>query len=135
MIGLSKKQIEELPNNIIGVERTENLNELVEFYNLADVVLNISYQESFGMTTVEGFACGTPSIVYNATASPELITDDVGLIVEPGNIEGLVDAIAEIKSNGKKYYSEECIKRAHTLYNKDDRYQEYLELYERLLGE
>ncbi len=132
LVGLNTKQIEELPNNILGIERTENVEELVEIYSSADLVMNLSYEETFGLTTVEGFACGTPGIVYNATASPELIDDSTGIIVEPGDLQGLVDAINVVRDNGKQYYSDACINRVHRLYKKEDRYKEYLELYESL---
>lgn len=133
LVGLTRKQREQLPENIIGVERTESVEELAEIYSSADIVLNLSYEETFGLTTVEGFACGTPGIVYNATASPELMNDSTGLIVEPGDINGLMKAIQEIKRNGKQSYTDACVNRAHRLYKKEDRYREYLELYQSLL--
>jgi len=46
----------------------------------------------------------------------------------------LLNAIATIKKQGKAYYSENCSRRAKEYYNKDDRYQEYLELYENLIS-
>jgi len=134
LVGLKEDQIKILPENIIGITRTESTQELVEFYSSADVVMNISYEETFGLTTVEGFACGTPGIVYNTTASPELVDDSTGLIVDPGDIKGLVKAITQIKEKGKQSYSEACVKRAHRLYRKEDRYREYIELYEELLN-
>jgi putative colanic acid biosynthesis glycosyltransferase len=133
LMGLNKKQIEQLPNNILGIERTDNVGELADIYSSADLVLNLSYEETFGLTTVEGFACGTPGIVYNATASPELIDVSTGIVVEQGNINKLVDAIYSIKKKGKEYYSEACVERAHRLYRKEDRYREYIDLYESLL--
>jgi putative colanic acid biosynthesis glycosyltransferase len=133
LVGLTNKQIKQLPDNILGIERTESVEELAVIYSSADIVLNLSYQESFGLTTVEGFSCGTPGIVYNATASPELIDKSTGEIVEPGDIYGLVKAINLIKKNGKEYYSGACVNRAHKLYKKEDRYREYIDLYESLL--
>lgn len=133
LVGLSREQIEQLPENILGIERTESVEELSNLYSEADIVLNLSYEETFGLTTVEGFACGTPCIVYNATASPELVDQSTGLVVEPGDINGLMEAIIQIKQNGKQFYSEACVNRAHRLYKKEDRYQEYIDLYESLL--
>lgn len=133
LVGLTKKQIELLPKNILGIERTENVEELADIYSSADIVLNLSYEETFGLTTVEGFACGTPGIVYNATASPELIEESTGVVVEQGNMNKLVEAIYTIKNNGKQYYSDACVNRAHRLYKKEDRYREYIDLYESLL--
>jgi glycosyltransferase involved in cell wall biosynthesis len=133
LVGLNKNQIKELPKEIIGIEKTENLRELVEFYSSADIVLNISYEETFGMTTVEGFACGTPSIVYDSTASPELIDEKTGMIVKKGDLNGLVSAIQLIREKGKAYYKNSCVLRAKQYYGKEARYAEYLDLYNTVL--
>ncbi|CEA15276.1 group 1 glycosyl transferase [Fermentimonas caenicola] len=134
LVGLTKKQIEQLPDNILGIERTESVEMLAEIYSSANIVLNLSYEETFGLTTVEGFACGTPGIVYNATASPELIDVSTGIVVEQGNINKLTEAIYSIKKKGKEYYSEACVNRAHKLYKKEDRYKEYIQLYNELIS-
>lgn len=132
MIGLKPEQIIELPKEIIGVEKTQNQKELAEYYSMADVVLNLSYQETFGMTTVEGMACGTPGIVYNKTASPELVTIETGIVVSAGKINDLIAAITEIKSKGKDFYTQACRKRAIAYYNKDTQFGEYVRMYEML---
>jgi len=134
MVGLSNRQIKMLPPEIIGIQRTESLQELRDYYTTADVILNLSYMESFGLTTVEGFACGTPSIVYNSTASPELMNNETGLIVEPGNISQLADAVNQIIEKGKEYYKVNCRKRAETKFNKEDKIKEYQRLYSELIN-
>jgi glycosyltransferase involved in cell wall biosynthesis len=133
LVGLTKSQLNELPDSIIGLSRTENISELAKLYTAADTVLNLSAEESFGLTTVEGFACGTPGIVYNCTASPELITPSTGFVVEKGNIQDLVSAIDTIKSKGKGSYSLACRERAEKCYNKNDRYMDYIKLYKSLI--
>jgi len=133
LVGLTKKQIKILPHNIMGIVRTESIKDLVHFYSNADIVLNISYEETFGMTTIEGFACGTPGIVYNSTASPELIDNSTGIVVEKGDINGLIEAIHQIKNKGKKAYTEACINRANDLFNKKDCFMEYINLYNSLI--
>ena len=47
LIGLTKKQIAQLPKNIIGIERTESIEELAEYYSLAKVFVNPTYQDNF----------------------------------------------------------------------------------------
>lgn len=133
LVGVSKEQQGILPSNMIGITRTENQEELVAYYSMSDIVLNLSYQETFGMTTVEGFSCGTPGIVYDKTASPELIIPSCGKVVEAGNMEQLLSAISEIISNGKSYYSAACRQRVLQYYNKDDRFGDYMTLYNHLL--
>ena len=133
LVGLPLSLIKKLPSNIIGIPRTESKEDLAALYSAADVVLNLSSEETFGLTTAEGFACGTPSIVYNCTASPELITPETGFIIPKGNIVALQAAISTIKTRGKAYYTQACRLRAEQYYNKNDRYAEYITLYEQLI--
>ena len=134
LVGLSEKQLKNLPKGIIGIQRTESIEELAEFYSLADVITSLSYQESFGLTPIEGFACGTPAIVYNATALPELVSPDVGFIVEPGDINEVKSAILKILKSGKGYYTENCEKKARNYYNSSFKYESYLLLYNELIS-
>jgi hypothetical protein len=53
---------------------------LAGLYTAMDVYLGTSYGEGFGVGTIEAQACGTPVIVSNFAASPELVED--GWIVE-----------------------------------------------------
>lgn len=133
LVGLSKKQKALLPVNIIGIERIEDVHELAQLYSAADIVLNLSSQESFGMTTIEGFACGTPGIVFNCTASPELISPETGFIIEQGDINQLINVIEKIKSIGKKHFTVNCRKRAELYYNLEMQCQNYMQLYGHLI--
>ena len=134
LVGLSLSQLKQLPIQILGLPRTESLTELSALYNAADIVLNLSSEETFGLTTVEGFACGTPGIVYNCTASPELITDETGVVVERGDLTVLLNAIHLIVEKGKSFYSVACRQRALDYFGKEDRYAEYIELYNKLVN-
>lgn len=134
LVGLSDNQIKLLPQGIKGIARTNSVEELVHYYNSADVVLSLSYGESMGLTPVEGMACGTPAIVYNNTAQPELVAPNTGIVVNQGNIQELCQAIYTIQNNGKQYYSSACRNRAETYYNKEARYQEYVDLYKELIS-
>lgn len=135
LVGLTNQQINSLPPNILGICRTENVHQLAELYSLADVVCNLSVEETFGLTIIEGFACGTPGIVYNCTASPELITPETGFIVEQGDLADIRKTIDIVKSKGKAFYSAACRERAVKMFNKNDRYAEYIQLYEQMLLE
>lgn len=133
LLGLNEKQMQDLPQNVVGIKRTENVEEMAALYSGADIVLNLSYEETFGLTTVEGFACGTPSIVYNKTASPELITSDTGFVVEARDFEAIKAAVREILNNGKARYSDACRKRAEECYDKNKCFEKYVRLYESLV--
>lgn len=68
VVGLTKKQKESLPDTVLGIEKTSNSEELAEIYSAAEVFVNPSREETFGMVTAEALACGTPAVVYDATA-------------------------------------------------------------------
>ena len=93
-------------------------------------MLNLSCEETFGLTTVEGFACGTPGIVLRATASPELVTPETGFVVEQGDVDGVLAAIEAIRSRGKAAFSSACRARALACFDKRERWADYLALYE-----
>lgn len=133
LIGLAKKQIAQLPKNIIGIERTESIEELAEYYSLAKVFVNPTYQDNFPTTNIEALACGTPVVTYNTGGSPEAIDKETGIVVEKGNVDELRDAIERVTSAKTEYYDKEkCRKRAEKHFDKNERYQDYLQLFKTL---
>lgn len=59
--------------------------DLAAIYTRTDMVLSASMGEGFGLCPLEAAACGTPAIVSNFSAQPELACDD-SLLVE-GQLE------------------------------------------------
>ncbi|RGN31897.1 glycosyltransferase [Bacteroides caccae] len=133
LVGLNKRQIARMPSNIIGLEKMENIHELVELYSGADLFVNFSVEETFGLTTAESMACGTPVLVYNSTACPEIVTEDTGFIIEPHDINKAIYIVNHLKSVGKLCYSYKCYTHIRQFYSKENKYKEYITLYEKLL--
>jgi putative colanic acid biosynthesis glycosyltransferase len=133
IIGLSKKQMTLLPGEIIGIERTENLQQLAEYYSLADVFVNPTWQDNFPTTNIESLACGTPVITYNTGGSAEAIDENTGLVVEKGDIAGLKNAIDFVLEKGKVFFTFNCRKRAERFFDKNEKFAEYLNMYENLI--
>ena len=74
--------------------------ELLPYYQKADVVINPSLSEAFGMSLVEAMATQTPVVATAIGGMPEIVDDGVtGLLTEPGNPQALADAIVELISN------------------------------------
>lgn len=124
---------EKLPNKIIVVDEIQDSHVLNEFYNMADVFLNLSVEESFGKVTAESLAAGTPVITYDQTASPEIICEECGFSVETSNIDQVIDKMKELIKNGKKRYSLNCTKHATTNFNKNTNIKEYEKIYNELM--
>lgn len=128
LIGLSTQQVDSMPKGIVGIERTNNIEELVEYYANADVYLNLSVEETMGLTTIEALACGTPVVVYDKTAVPELVNEAVGIIVDAGNIDLLKTAIDLVIENNLKNTK---ALRAHALkFTNDIMIENYMKVYE-----
>ena len=117
------------------VQRTQNQTELARLYSMADILLSLSYAETFGMTMAEAFACGTPCIVYDNTAQPEIVTSETGCIAKTGCIDDLVGLIYEMTGNRyKQNHTADCRKRAEEHFDKDKCFEKYIELYESLIS-
>lgn len=134
LIGLNSKQIRVLPDGIIGIERTQDVAELASYYTMSDVFVNPTYADTFPTTNLEAMACGTPVITYQTGGSPEAVTEGTGIVIEQGNVEALAEAIKTIVRDGKERYSRACRQRAERFFDKDQSYQQYMELYYSLIN-
>lgn len=96
LVGLTKKQIKELPKKIIGIERTNSIDDLVKLYSASFAVLNLSYCESYGMTNIEAQQCGTPVITYSTGGCVETVGPE-SVIIEKGNVGRVINALDNVK--------------------------------------
>lgn len=132
MVGVTPEQKAMLPENIIGIEKTNNQIELAEVYSAADVFVNLSLEETFGLVVAEAMACGTPAIVYDSTACPEVIDEGCGYVVPPYDINEVLSCIEKIKEYGKGKYSTNSVKRIRENFSQDKMVDNYLKLYRRI---
>ena len=100
LIGLTPEQIGSLPEGILGLPRTDSLGELVAAYSEADLFLNPSAEETFGMTTLEALCCGTEAVVYRDTACEEIVEQFGGLAV-PKGAQHLYEAVKKLTKEEK----------------------------------
>jgi glycosyltransferase involved in cell wall biosynthesis len=66
--------------------------DLLFLYNAARLLVHPSFYEGFGLTPLEAMTCGTPVIVSNTAALPEVV-GDAGLMINPHDVEGLTVAM------------------------------------------
>ena len=130
MVGVSTKQIRELPNGIMGIENTSNVEQLVDIYNQAHLFLNLTYDDNFPTTNLESLACGTSVLTYRTGGSPESITDATGYVVEQGDIEHVRDIVLAHTKNETTIKA--CVAHAQQ-FDRDTIYGQYLELYRQML--
>ena len=133
LVGVTEDQKRLLPPNIYGIRRTENIQELAKLYSAADVFVNPTWQDNYPTVNMEAIACGTPVVTYRTGGSIESVTEETGFIVGQGDTEELLDAIRTIEKEGKSCYVNRCRKYALEHFRKEDRYADYLRLYEDLI--
>lgn len=133
MVGVDEKLARNLPENIIGVRRTANLEELAGLYSCATAFVNPTWQDNYPTVNLEAIACGTPVVTYRTGGSPESLTSNTGFVVEQGDVKGMLEAIRKIENKGKAYYQPLCRSHAERHFNREDRYMDYIKLYEGLV--
>ncbi len=130
VVGVNDKEKALLPDNMIGISRINSIQDLAGLYTAADVFFNASVEETFGLTTVEAMACGTPVIVYDETALPEVVDENCGLIVKAHDLDTVVAQVENViheKSNVRF-----LLERARD-YEANSQYKKYVELYKEML--
>lgn len=130
LAGLTKEQIERLPEGIVGIERTHDVSRLAEIYSMADVFVTPTHEDNFPTVNMEALACGTPVITYRTGGSPEALDETCGIVVDCGDIEALKSAIINAKE--QSFPSQVCIDRAQQ-FNREERYLDYIALYKELM--
>ncbi len=75
-------------------------NELVKYYNMIDIFVNVSYNESFGVSVLEASACEIPVIVSRVGGLTEVVEENkTGFLIEPVNVNELVTALEKMILN------------------------------------
>lgn len=122
-----------IPSGVVHIPRTSSIGEVRGAYNAAHVYVSTSVQETFGLTVVEALMCGTPAVVMNRTASPELINENDGAVVSPDSPEALLCEtmkflnLASSNTSGRSLRAKERFARSRGV-------SEYLSLYQDLLA-
>lgn len=106
-----------------------------EVLGAADLFLLASEEESFGQAALEALACGVPVVATAVGGVPELITREVGRLVELGDLEGFAEAILDLlaspdlprmRARARAYAAERFHPERIT--------RQYLEVYRQALG-
>ena len=95
------------------------------------MVLSSECWETFGLTVVEGMRVGTPVVVSDIGALPDLVGDgECGEVFEAGNAEALAAAIRRLL-NRPDYDAmcERCKKRVAERYSEEANYRRLMEIY------
>ncbi len=125
LVGLDDNQLATLPESIVGIKRTNSIEELAEIYSAADVFVNPTYEDNYPTTNLEAISCGTPVVTYITGGSPESVFEGNGFSVPQGDVKGVYDAIQKVDG---------CKTPTKDFFDASKRYKEYVDLYKEILG-
>lgn len=74
----------------------KSMEDLAKWYQTADFLLMFSNFETFSCVVMEALACGTPVIATSTGAIPEMLDENRGIIISPGDEEALYKGINEM---------------------------------------
>jgi glycosyltransferase involved in cell wall biosynthesis len=75
-----------------------------EVINMSRVILYPSRQEPFGLSVLEGMACGVPVITANIYGPSEIVSHGIdGYTIPPGNPQVLADAVDTLLTDNELY--------------------------------
>lgn len=103
------------------------------YYKFCDLFTSATLYESFGMIFVEAMSNGKPIVTTRVGAVPEVVQDEVGLLVPPRRSDELAYGIVQILTNQQAYeeMSRQGYQKAQEFYW-DSIAVQYLEEYRRL---
>lgn len=135
LVGEAPKSIRSnLPDMIQFVGRTKLVEELVDWYRRANVFINMSYEETFGLVTAEAACSGAMVIGFDSTANTELIQRVGGILIEKDDMKGIVEKVEYVCTNGIKMSSEK-LREIKKYYSKERMVMEYKMLYQKIIEE
>lgn len=118
--------------NIIYTGYTDDENKIIDCYNCADVFLNPSLQESFGLMTAEAMSCGVPVLAWNTNGNNELISSgNDGLLAEPFDTKQMHDKLKLIllDSNLKNSLANEARNKIVKQFNLEQEIEAHIKFY------
>lgn len=127
LIGTNDAIDAKLPDGILSIHRTNDKYALTQIYTEADVFVNPTRAEVFGLVNIEALACGVPGVTFRSGGSPECYDNTCGVVVEKNDIDAMEREIIQI-CNSKPFKPEACVRFARN-FDMYEKYQNYLKLY------
>jgi N-acetyl-alpha-D-glucosaminyl L-malate synthase BshA len=135
--GLAEELVAEL-NLTARVTFTETAQDMPAYLRAAHVNLLLSDNESFGLSALEGLACGTPVAASDAGGLPEVVQRDcTGLLCPVGDVTGTARAIVDLLSDRPRWeaMSRAAAEDAVARFSVEQIVPAYERLYERVLAQ
>lgn len=121
-------------DRVLFLGRQKNISDLL---SMADLILLMSEQESFGLVLLEAMACEVPAIGTNIGGIPEVIVHgETGYLAELGDSETAAKYAIDLLDNEEllNKFSKRSYERARDVFHSRQIVKQYIELYDNLLN-
>jgi glycosyltransferase involved in cell wall biosynthesis len=81
--------------------------EVAKYARESTMLVLPSRRETFGTVLIEALASGTPVVATRCGGPAEIVNENVGLLVDPDDVDGLAEAMATILERRQNYKSNE----------------------------
>jgi len=130
-----KRLITKYKNKIKLISKPVSQKILSNLYNMADLYIQPSFYESFGITILEAMACGKAVVASDCGGIPEIVFNNYnGLLVNVGDVKQLTKNVFKILNNPefRRKMEKNSIKSAQK-YDWKFIGKQTLELYEKII--
>ncbi len=122
----------ETHESIIRIPPIYDQNELAKYYSMSDVFLSPTQADNYPTVAMEAISCGCPVVFFDVGGTSEIVTKDVGILIEKNDYDAMKNAIIDLYNHPIK--REDCIKNAYR-FDKTNMLKQYLKLYTSMMEE
>jgi alpha-maltose-1-phosphate synthase len=97
--------------------------ELRKHYQSADVFVFPSFFEGFALVLLESMACGLPVVASDASGATDIINEQTGKLLPPGDVEAWTDSLRAMAERRDQLPQMKTAARAKALQHTWDRYR------------
>lgn len=122
-------------NDVVFTGRVP-FTDISDYYNMLDVLVNISEYESFGVSVIEAMACEKVVIVTNTGGLKEIVENsNFGSLVELGREDQLIDEMERylLDKNFAKHIGKQAREKVMAKYNWNDNVFQMISIYKQLI--
>ena len=121
-----------LQERVIFVNKVCN-TEIPLWLAASDLLVLPSFSEGFGLSLVEALACGRPVVSTTCGGPEDIVTQEVGFLVPPGDVTALARAIAYVLDHPEEYDPVKISSYAHQRFNLEKISSQIFALYRSLV--
>jgi alpha-1,6-mannosyltransferase len=134
LVLLGGAETRQLGDNVRALPFQADSRELASWLASADALVHAGTEETFGLVVLEAMACGRPVVAARASAMPELVSAEVGLLARPDDPADLAAAIAGLYDGDLEAMGRAARARVLARFTWTQAFSELLARYAALLG-